>query len=301
MLDKGKDIPRGGILRKFPSFRYSSIPIFRPVVLFFILCLWGAWAGTPGPALGDTGDGAIISPTLPAKARADLSPPDCVKCHRLESWVLATKGGKHNERLTCIDCHERHPPATWDVIPECGMCHIGEPHFTIQGCLTCHADPHAPLELVIDRHTTEPCVSCHATPGSQLREFKSFHSAIACTFCHYSHGFVPECTDCHKPHDKTATGESCALCHQAHMPLVVGYGEEEVVAAACGGCHSPVATLLEASGTRHADLACTFCHQGKHKTIPACGDCHDTPHPPAMMARFPECRQCHNIAHDLHL
>jgi hypothetical protein len=157
------------------------------------------------------------------------------------------------------------------------------------------------MDLVIDSHTTEGCVTCHPTPGSQLREFNSFHSSIACTFCHYSHGFVPACTDCHKPHIKEGTKESCSLCHQAHMPLVVGYGEEETVATACAGCHDAVDKLLQASETKHSSLACTFCHQDKHQTIPACTDCHDIPHPPAMLERFPICGQCHNIAHDLHL
>ncbi|MGC1455696.1 MAG: cytochrome C, partial [Nitrospirota bacterium] len=32
---------------------------------------------------------------------------------------------------------------------------------------------------------------------------------------------------------------------------------------------------------------------------PVCQDCHGSPHPAGIMAKFPKCGECHNIAHDL--
>jgi hypothetical protein len=33
--------------------------------------------------------------------------------------------------------------------------------------------------------------------------------------------------------------------------------------------------------------------------VPKCQDCHGSPHPAGIMAKFPKCGECHNIAHDL--
>ena len=44
---------------------------------------------------------------------------------------------------------------------------------------------------------------------------------------------------------------------------------------------------------------CAFCHKEKHKTVPKCQDCHGTPHPAGMMAKFGKCGDCHGIAHDI--
>jgi hypothetical protein len=33
--------------------------------------------------------------------------------------------------------------------------------------------------------------------------------------------------------------------------------------------------------------------------VPKCQDCHGTPHPAGMMAKFGKCGDCHGIAHDI--
>jgi len=82
------------------------------------------------------------------------------------------------------------------------------------------------------------------------------------------------------------------------MPKVVTYADS-TPSKDCGACHGAVLSMLSASKVKHKDLACAFCHKEKHKTIPVCQDCHGTPHPAGIMAKFPKCGECHNIAHNL--
>jgi predicted nucleic acid-binding Zn ribbon protein len=82
------------------------------------------------------------------------------------------------------------------------------------------------------------------------------------------------------------------------MPTVVTYAAE-TPSKDCGACHSKVFNLLNASKVKHKTLACAFCHQEKHKMVPTCQSCHGSPHPAGIMAKFPKCGECHNIAHDL--
>ena len=65
----------------------------------------------------------------------------------------------------------------------------------------------------------------------------------------------------------------------------------------CYACHTEVKALKE--GSKHAKLACAFCHKEKHKTVPKCQDCHGVPHPAGMMVKFGKCGECHGIAHDI--
>jgi hypothetical protein len=81
------------------------------------------------------------------------------------------------------------------------------------------------------------------------------------------------------------------------MPKNVVYGE--VPSKNCAACHKKAYELLTASKAKHKSLECVFCHQAKHKMIPKCQDCHGSPHPAGIMAKFTKCADCHNIAHDL--
>jgi hypothetical protein len=82
------------------------------------------------------------------------------------------------------------------------------------------------------------------------------------------------------------------------MPKDVAYASD-VPSKFCGACHKKAFDLLSASKSKHHSFDCAFCHQNKHKMIPACQDCHGSPHPAGIMAKFPKCGECHNIAHDL--
>ena len=58
-----------------------------------------------------------------------LEVTDCVKCHEDEPATIASNGGKHKTAVTCLDCHQEHPPWGENVIPQCSMCHEGTAHF----------------------------------------------------------------------------------------------------------------------------------------------------------------------------
>ena len=77
-------------------------------------------------------------------ARPALSPDDCSKCHDAAPKAIETAGMAHKTSVTCVDCHQGHPPKDADIIPACSMCHSGEAHFELQGCMGCHSNPHTP-------------------------------------------------------------------------------------------------------------------------------------------------------------
>ena len=133
----------------------------------------------------------------------------------------------------------------------------------------------------------------------KLRSFKSKHSALACSFCHNVHGRIPDCTQCHKSHSADIVQKDCKACHKAHQPKNVAY-KNDVPNKFCAACHKKAFTLLAASPAKHSKLACAYCHQAKHKTVPQCTQCHVKPHPAAILAKFNgKCGECHSIAHDL--
>lgn len=229
---------------------------------------------------------------------AVLSSQDCSKCHLKPVEEIEANGMAHKTEVTCTDCHEGHPPANWDIIPRCSKCHSGTAHFELGVCLTCHTNPHTPLEIELTKDITYPCVTCHDAQIAQLKEHQSFHSSLACTACHNRHGQIPDCSRCHRPHSDAMTEKDCHLCHKAHMPLVVQYGPK-TPSESCGACHMEAFELLAASPARHRRLLCVTCHANIHKTVPNCSDCHTAPHPQQILAKFPACGDCHGIAHDL--
>jgi hypothetical protein len=143
----------------------------------------------------------------------------------------------------------------------------------------------------------DDCILCHGGQGWQLREYESKHSALECSTCHDVHRKFPQCTQCHIPHSGKIVGD-CNLCHKAHMPKLVAF-PEAMPSKDCGSCHKTAADLLSATASKHKSLTCTSCHQQRHRMIPACEDCHGTPHPQDIMVKFPNCGWCHSIAHDL--
>ncbi len=232
-------------------------------------------------------------------ATAELSPDDCIKCHDKEPQDIATNGGKHKTEITCLDCHEGHPPKVQDNIPECSQCHSGEKHFELTGCLKCHINPHTPLEISLPDDTTQPCLTCHTEQIAQLKQHESKHTELACTNCHRErHGMIPECQQCHSPHVQGQTQQDCVTCHQAHMPLEVTY-PDDLPSSACAACHEDEYDQLAASPFKHHDLTCADCHQKKHKMIPKCQDCHGKPHAEGIHQKFPDCKSCHGNPHNL--
>jgi len=245
-------------------------------------------------------------PAAPAKPQAaapaipapKLLNDDCIKCHSKAPTDIAVAGSKHKTEIGCQDCHNGHPPTTRKIIPLCSQCHEGKPHYKLAACNSCHSNPHTPLNIKFGTNVTDACVTCHAGQIVKLRDNKSKHTALYCSTCHNTHGKIPACTQCHKPHFAEQTAADCKKCHQAHMPKNVAY-DDKTPSKDCAACHKKAFDLLAASKTKHQKLACVACHQAKHKMVPQCQTCHGTPHPAGMLAQFPKCGFCHSIAHDL--
>lgn len=242
---------------------------------------------------------AVAFGAEPAKPKVALSNADCVKCHAAPPADIEAKGGKHKTNVTCQDCHVGHPPSVRkNVIPACSMCHSDKPHYKLQNCLRCHNNPHTPKVIKLANNVTDECLTCHTQQITQLKQVPSKHTKLACSFCHNVHGKIPACTQCHKPHSADMGAADCKRCHKAHMPTAVTYAAD-TTNKMCASCHKKANDLLMASSTKHKAVACVTCHKDKHKNIPACQNCHGTPHPAGMLAKFGKCGDCHNIAHDL--
>jgi hypothetical protein len=242
---------------------------------------------------------AALAAAPPPDVTRSVELADCIKCHQQPGIDIAKKGGAHRDKVTCLDCHEQHPPLVQSAIPLCSKCHAGQSHFELDNCLACHANPHMPLVMELEKHITGPCLTCHPEQGAQLEQNPSFHSRLNCTDCHQvRHGRVPLCFKCHKPHTDTMTSADCRLCHQAHKPLAITYGKD-VPSESCGSCHADVYGMLAKSGAKHRGLACAACHAERHGNIPECTVCHGLPHAEQIHALYAKCGECHGIAHDL--
>ena len=239
----------------------------------------------------------VSSIAVAATSAPGLGNDDCVKCHTAPPADISAAGGKHKD-VGCTGCHNGHPPTVKKPIPQCSDCHGGKPHFELKGCLGCHKNPHTPLKITFANNVTDACLTCHTKQNEQLKQFKSKHSAIACSMCHDVHRKIPQCTQCHKPHAADMVAADCKKCHKPHMPTQVAYADD-IPSKDCGACHSTVLKTLAASKVKHSAFTCAFCHKQKHKMVPQCGECHGTPHPAGIMAKFPKCGECHKIAHDL--
>lgn len=248
------------------------------------------------------GGGILLAATFVGTVglASELTPDDCIKCHDQAPADISSNGGAHKSEITCVDCHEGHPPKVLEIIPACSKCHEGQDHFTLDNCLGCHTNPHTPLVITLPEDISKPCLTCHTEQMDQLRTHESAHTSVACTTCHREkHGFIPACADCHSPHIKGQEQKDCLGCHKPHMPLEVTYSDN-TPSTACAACHDDANKQLSSNPAKHSLLNCAACHQQKHKAIPKCQSCHgETPHAPAMHVKFPQCGQCHGIAHNL--
>lgn len=225
----------------------------------------------------------------------------CIVCHKQQPATIADKGEKHKTEVTCVECHLEHPPEGKNAVPKCSLCHNGKSHYTLDDCAACHQDTHAPMDLKIAGNVTEPCLTCHEKEGTQLKNHPSSHTDLACSECHTKHRFIPECTVCHEKHTSDMDFKACLSCHPVHTPLVVTY-EQDTPSHYCVSCHSNAADFLDKNTTKHRNLSCVYCHRVKHKTVPTCISCkipHGEPHPAKMLAKYPECGDCHGTAHDV--
>ncbi len=233
-----------------------------------------------------------------------LDDVDCVKCHYQVAVDVDSQGEAHKE-LSCQECHEEHPPAGTNTIPDCAMCHDPDDneHYVVQKCKSCH-NPHTPLQVdfTAQDEVQSTCATCHQPKIEEMTARPSGHSEQDCNACHSQHGLeqgqYSTCLDCHEGHSAEMTLPDCLSCHQPHSPAEVAYGDD-VSVALCASCHADVAVSFADNPTLHSEMACVECHSETHMNIAACADCHEQPHDEFMHTKFPECLTCHRDPHDL--
>jgi predicted CXXCH cytochrome family protein len=239
------------------------------------------------------------------RAITPLSPEECGRCHLPIFTGIKEAGGKH--QFDCQDCHTIYH-TTEDIMPECSACHVtasGSANYhgddpAVTECLTCHADPHRPLDIPV-ADITDDCGKCHATEQADLVNHPSMHTdAVGCADCHHTeHGYVPNCNECHGNHSpQIEIGmQECMGCHPVHKPLSISY-VEQTSSLICAGCHAGPYDQLTAKETKHSHLTCAECHP-HHAEIDPCSKCHGQPHSSAMMQDMSKCQSCHGHAHNL--
>jgi predicted CXXCH cytochrome family protein len=232
-----------------------------------------------------------------------LANDDCIKCHTQEVSLILDKGMKHRSEVSCLDCHETHPPEGGSAISACGLCHAtsDRSHFALKSCNECH-NPHSPLDIDFAKTDSVAlvCIGCHDSVGDQLTDFPSMHSDLDCTECHSRHDSWQSCLDCHTAHTEEMDYDVCLRCHTPHAPRVVKYNAD-VPNAWCSGCHGAVVSQLAANPSKHQTLRCVYCHKDQHMMTPSCETCHGQPHASIMHKKFPNCRECHIGPHNLDL
>jgi hypothetical protein len=267
----------------WPAKQQSGLHFWRCSLLLFFLIF-----AVPGSRAGE-----LLQPPLQER--------DCAKCHALQVKMLTWDGGKHATEVGCLDCHPQHPPEKDNTVAACDSCHQGRPHYTVEDCLQCHADPHRPLVTLCDpaKPARTACLSCHAEVGKQMEAAAGLHAKLFCTRCHERHGSMPGCLDCHQPHLRSQPPAACMICHPPHRPQQVKT-VSWVPTSYCTACHSKAGRELEQSMTNHGVLECVFCHKGPHRSTPSCRQCHGLPHDQALHSQYRGClSDCHGNAHRL--
>jgi len=265
---------------------------------FSVPTLAGAQSQTltsAGVAAGQAG-----GPQLYEIAPQPLTVQQCGQCHPGVFKMIKNDGGKH--QIECASCHLKlhsftpNKPNWAEIMPQCSQCHTFPHGEAFKDCLTCHTIPHTPTKVPVMERLEGACGTCHTSPNAQLQEFTSKHTEQGCTACHTAHGLIPSCFECHEPHLPAQPLESCKSCHPVHKPLQISYGPED--SPTCAACHEEVHTMWTGTVSKHGQVQCAECHE-LHGQIPECSKCHDIPHDPNLLKKFPVCLDCHLNVHDL--
>ncbi len=226
-----------------------------------------------------------------------LAEGDCIKCHPSNIREVNERGASHKTEVSCIDCHEEHPPQGKNIIPKCSACHPPDTssHYALKECKKCH-HPHYPKEMDLSKidNVKPACVSCHPTEGQENRTYPSAHSELDCKKCHSKHGESTACLECHDPHSPEMNYKDCFLCHKPHRPAAIKY-DAVVLPALCASCHDETVNAVDERGGAHKSVKCIDCHQqhppAEKNVIPKCSLCHapsDKPH-----YKVENCASCH--------
>ena len=207
---------------------------------------------------------------------------DCGQCHSEEGWIPA----KFDHSLAAFKLTGKHTNV------DCTACHIDHQfQGTPQDCYTCHSKDD--LHLGNLGHL---CDQCHTPAGWSPVNFDhskaSFpltgkHIDVACDKCHSTFQFkdTPQvCFYCHNKDDahQGELGISCIECHTTAGWRPANFDHSKATFPLIG---------------KHADLACTACHQDLlfKKTSADCFACHakDDAHQGQLGS---SCGRCHTPA-----
>lgn len=209
----------------------------------------------------------------------------CERCHTETAWSETQSfdhararyplTGRHL-RLDCAACHE--PART-----EAGASFIRYKPLQFSGCLSCHADPHAPT-------LGSDCATCHQTGGWANVESPRFERR----FDHANTGFplfgahaLASCAACHDASTNANLNIEFArsTANSNYPPPVLEQGcmschvdrHEGAFAAAVGGpdcasCHDD-STWIPSSFDLFRHAATNFPLEGAHRATP-CAACH---------------------------
>ena len=287
---------------------FAAYMMLRRLLLYFVFAMTLFQVALPVNSLAGEKPGKAFTVRIPpalglySGEPQPLAPAQCGVCHAAVYRAVKETGGRH--RFDCQKCHTvsgAHNPdraGRTAAKPRCASCHDLPHGQQITSCPECHSLPHTPQKLAANAPITRHCFACHGSVRDKLATFKSRHSAIPCTTCHTSHGFKPSCVSCHKPHQQGQAMSTCRACHPAHMPRQVQYGKD-LPSNICGSCHGTIYALWEKGNSKHKAVSCATCHKDRHRTVPACSDCHGMPHTPVFHQRFPRCLTCHINVHDI--
>ena len=264
-----------------------------------VVMFWGSLTGAAETATVKV----PINAELYASAPQPLTPVQCGQCHEPYFNNLKHDGGKH--RFACQECHKtfhaynptKGVASYQALMPKCASCHDLPHGKAVTDCASCHNDPHAIKKPIMSARLVNACSDCHAGPKSELIENPSKHTKMACDKCHTSHGLKPNCNVCHKAHYQEQGFDTCTTCHQVHKPKLVTYGND-TQNTTCASCHPKVADKLRNSTSKHSAVSCASCHKARHKAVPQCTECHESPHPRVFLEKYPVCLTCHLDPHD---
>jgi len=277
--------------------------------------------GTPSDCEGchrDVHDGAF-EPFVTALAPVEHG--ECARCHDAERFAHAEQGFDH-ERFTGFaiagahaqsECQACHPAA--EAADEDGrrFGRVREHFGAFQGCVTCHADPHAGRfddpGLPARVEGRADCARCHVESSFRAMARPFDHGFWTDFYLYDEHQTA--CSACHRPlpgrdeRGRTlalADGAGCGDCHED--PHGGQFAEEG--AADCQRCHDDeyqdfLAFDHErdarfALGEAHAGLECAACHASERREGLAlvryrplgieCADCHGT-HAEVLLRKKP--------------
>lgn len=188
----------------------------------------------------------------------------CTSCHSSNSLQVVTAyyASRHNDMISCQDCHTATPHGVPPTSSVCATCHVdsggnvpGHPlEIGTNPCLTCH-DPHSALAPPVVHFNSvtgagypasyitsrAKCTNCHysstANTTNRLQWAASGHSATKDTaWTSYDFKTEPGCVQCH-----TTTGFIAYSTGKVTAAWGVASDKTKEVLT-CIGCHSDIST-----------------------------------------------------------